>query len=49
MVQERVFDYLDAPMQRVHTLSAPSPYAPTLEKALVPDAQAIIKAVKTIA
>jgi acetoin:2,6-dichlorophenolindophenol oxidoreductase subunit beta len=47
-VQEKVFDYLDAPMQRVHTLSAPSPYAPTLEKALVPDVNAIIKAVKSI-
>lgn len=47
-VQEKVFDYLDAPMQRVHTLSAPSPYAPTLEKGLVPDADVIIKAVKSI-
>lgn len=47
-VQEKVFYYLDAPMQRVHTLSAPSPYAPTLEKVLVPDVNAIIKAVKSI-
>jgi acetoin:2,6-dichlorophenolindophenol oxidoreductase subunit beta len=47
-VQEKVFYYLDAPMQRVHTLSAPSPYAPTLEKELVPDVNAIIKAVKSI-
>lgn len=49
MVQERVFDYLDAPMQRIHSLSAPSPYAPTLEKALVPDANAIVNAVKRVA
>jgi len=48
MIQEKVFDYLDAPMQRVHTLSAPSPYAPTLEKALVPDVNSIIRAVKAI-
>ena len=47
-VQEKVFYYLDAPMQRVHTLSAPSPYAPTLEKELVPDVNAIIKAVKSV-
>ena len=45
-VQEEAFDYLDAPMRRVHTLSAPSPYAPTLEKALVPDVQEIVDAVK---
>jgi acetoin:2,6-dichlorophenolindophenol oxidoreductase subunit beta len=49
MVQEQVFDYLDAPMQRVHTLSAPSPYSPPLEKALLPDVEKIIAAVmKTI-
>jgi len=48
MVQEKVFGSLKAPMQRVHTLSAPSPYAPTLEKALVPDVNSIIKAVKLI-
>jgi len=47
-VQEKVFDYLDAPMVRVHSLSAPSPYAPTLEKALVPDAARIAQAVRSI-
>jgi acetoin:2,6-dichlorophenolindophenol oxidoreductase subunit beta len=47
-VQAKVFDYLDAPLQRVHTLSAPSPYAPTLEKELLPNVNTIITAVKSI-
>ena len=45
-VQENVFDYLDAPMRRVHSLSVPSPYAPTLESEQVPDVDDIAKAIK---
>lgn len=48
MVQEKAFDYLEAPMQRVQTLSAASPYSPPLEKALVPDADEIVAAVMEI-
>ena len=48
MVQEKVFDYLDAPMGRVHTLSAPSPYAPTLEEAIVLGEETISNAIRKI-
>jgi pyruvate/2-oxoglutarate/acetoin dehydrogenase E1 component len=41
------FDYLDAPIQRVATPNVPIPYAPNLEKRVLPDAQKIIDAVKS--
>jgi pyruvate dehydrogenase E1 component beta subunit len=44
-VQEKAFDFLDAPVQRVHPLSAPVPFSPVLENAVIPDAQRIIAAV----
>lgn len=47
-VQEEAFDFLDAPMQRVHPLSAPIPFSPALEKAVIPDVEKIIEAVMKI-
>jgi acetoin:2,6-dichlorophenolindophenol oxidoreductase subunit beta len=44
MVQENVFDYLDAPMKRLHCLSAPIPYAPALEEAILPSVGNIVNA-----
>ncbi|GAG31709.1 unnamed protein product, partial [marine sediment metagenome] len=48
MVQEEVFDYLDASMQRVHSLGIPAPYSPSLEKAMVPDVDKIVAAVNDV-
>jgi len=48
MVQDHVFDYLDAPMKRVCTLSAPTPYSPPLQNALVPNAEQIMDAILSI-
>jgi len=48
MVQSKVFYYLDAQVQLVTSLSVPTPYSPTLEKAIVPDADRIISAVMEI-
>lgn len=47
-VQEEAFDYLDAPMIRVHSLNVPIPFSPVLEKAVIPDEEKIIKAVRSI-
>jgi pyruvate dehydrogenase E1 component beta subunit len=47
-VQERVFDYLDAPMQRVHTLDFPIPYSPPLENEVVVGVDNILAAVERI-
>ena len=41
VVQQKAFDYLDAPIERLHTLSAPIPYSPPQEQYLLPDADKI--------
>ncbi|MGF1447994.1 MAG: alpha-ketoacid dehydrogenase subunit beta [Opitutales bacterium] len=43
MLQERAFDYLDAPLLRVTTLDAPQIYSMPLEKIQIPDAQRVVK------
>jgi pyruvate dehydrogenase E1 component beta subunit len=48
MVQEKAFDYLDAPVQRITTADTPAPYSPTLLKEWLPNAQDVVKAVKKV-
>jgi len=47
-VQEKAFDYLDAPVARLHTRSAPIPYSPPEEEYLRPNADKIVGAVKDV-
>jgi pyruvate dehydrogenase E1 component beta subunit len=47
IVQERAFDFLDAPIQRITTADTPAPYSPVLLKWL-PNADDVIKAVKVM-
>lgn len=47
-IQREAFDYLDAPVARVSGLDVPMHYARTLEKLIVPDADAVVKAVKHV-
>jgi len=47
MVAEEGFDYLEAPVRRVATPNVPIPYAPNLEKRVLPDAKKIIDAVRS--
>ncbi|WGU71443.1 pyruvate dehydrogenase complex E1 component subunit beta [Capnocytophaga canimorsus] len=47
-VQENVFDYLDAPIQRITTADTPAPYSPELLKEWLPNANDVIKAVKKV-
>ncbi|VXB92919.1 Pyruvate dehydrogenase complex E1 component subunit beta [Flavobacterium sp. 9AF] len=49
MVQEKAFDYLDAPIQRITTADTPAPYSPALLKEWLPNAEDLIKAVKKVA
>ncbi len=49
IVAEEGLFYLDCPIKRVATPNVPIPYSPTLEKAVIPDEDRIIKAVKEIA
>ena len=48
MVQERAFDFLDAPIQRITTADTPAPYSPVLLKEWLPNADDVIKAVKKV-
>jgi pyruvate dehydrogenase E1 component beta subunit len=43
MIQEKVFDYLDAPVLRISSMDSPAIYSPPLEKAQIPDAALIVK------
>jgi pyruvate/2-oxoglutarate/acetoin dehydrogenase E1 component len=47
-IQEETFDYLDAPVERVGALNVPIPYSESLEKAVIPDEEDIITAVKKL-
>jgi pyruvate dehydrogenase E1 component beta subunit len=47
-VQENVFDYLDAPIQRITTADTPAPFSPVLLKEWLPGAEDVISAVKKV-
>jgi pyruvate dehydrogenase E1 component beta subunit len=47
-VQKDAFDYLDAPILRVVSADVPLPYAPTLIKEALPNAERVVKAVKSV-
>lgn len=49
MVQEKAFDFLDAPIQRITTADVPAPYSPALLKEWLPNANDVVKAVKKVA
>lgn len=47
-VQEKAFDYLDAPIKRLSGVDAPMPYAKNLERLALPDSERVVKAVKEV-
>jgi len=47
-VVESGFDDLDAPIRRLHGLHTPTPYSPALEKAVVPQVEDIVRAVRDL-
>ena len=47
-VQENAFDYLDAPIKRITTADTPAPYSPVLLEEWLPNANDVIKAVKSV-
>jgi pyruvate dehydrogenase E1 component beta subunit len=48
-VQAACFDDLDAPIERVHRMEVPMPYAPNLEAMVTPDVPRVVAAVKRAA
>jgi len=47
-INERAFDYLDAPVKRVSGVDVPMPYAKNLERLAIPDVAEIIAAVRAV-
>lgn len=45
-VQQKAFDYLDAPIKKINLPDVPAPYAPNLIKEWYPDETKVIKAIK---
>ncbi len=48
LAMEQAFDWLDAPVVRVHGADVPMPYAANLEKLALPQAEHIVEAVKRV-
>jgi pyruvate dehydrogenase E1 component beta subunit len=48
MLQEEMFDYMDAPIKRVSAMDVPLPYAKDIELMALPDVRKVIDAVKEI-
>ncbi|MDQ4018590.1 MAG: alpha-ketoacid dehydrogenase subunit beta [Actinomycetota bacterium] len=46
LVQERAFDYLDAPVERVGARFAPLPFAPVMESYVIPHAEDVLTAIR---
>jgi pyruvate dehydrogenase E1 component beta subunit len=46
IVQEKAFDYLDAPIERVGAKFAPIPFAPVMEEYVIPHQADVLAAVK---
>ena len=47
-VQEDAFDYLDAPIERVGSQEIPVPYNRAMERAVFPDKDKVVEAVRTV-
>lgn len=47
-VADQGFDDLDAPIRRLNGAFAPTPYSPTLEKAVIPQVEDIIRAIRDL-
>ena len=48
-INERAFDYLDAPVKRVSGADVPMPYAKNLEDLAIPNVDQIVAAVREVA
>src|SRR6056300_936251 len=47
-VQSELFDYLDAPIEKINTADTPAPYSPVLLKEWLPDAEDVINSFKKV-
>ena len=47
-VQNEIFDYLDAPVEKINTADTPAPYSPVLLKEWLPNHEDVVKAIKKV-
>jgi len=47
-VQSEIFDYLDAPIEKINTADTPAPYSPVLLKEWLPNAGDVVKSIKKV-
>ena len=47
-VQDKAFDYLDAPVIKINTADTPAPYSPVLLEEWLPNSEDVIRAVKKV-
>ena len=47
-VQNQIFDYLDAPIEKINTADTPAPYSPVLLAEWIPNSNDVIKSVKKV-
>ena len=47
-VQNQLFDYLDAPIEKINTADTPAPFSPVLLKEWLPNSKDVIKSVKKV-
>ncbi len=47
-VQNELFDYLDAPIEKINTADTPAPFSPVLLKEWLPNSNDVIKSVKKV-
>tara|TARA_B100001741_G_scaffold312363_1_gene315581 strand:+ start:10950 stop:11933 length:984 start_codon:yes stop_codon:yes gene_type:complete len=47
-VQKQIFDFLDAPVEKINTADTPAPYSPVLLKEWLPNYEDVIKSVKKV-
>ncbi|MGB1970955.1 MAG: pyruvate dehydrogenase complex E1 component subunit beta [Flavobacteriaceae bacterium] len=47
-VQNQIFDYLDAPIEKINTADTPAPFSPVLLAEWLPNSEDVVKAVKKV-
>ena len=47
-VQNKIFDYLDSPIEKINTADTPTPYSPALLTEWIPNSEDVIKSVRKV-
>ncbi len=47
-VQSKIFDYLDAPIEKINTADTPAPYSPVLLNEWLPNSNDVVKSIKKV-